>query len=266
MIIAQISDTHIKTDSDTTAERFTRAVEHLNGLPTLPDITIITGDCVQNGTPQEYERFQSIASQLRMPYYTIPGNHDNRVNFLKVFGSQGSQALEGFAQYVIDLDPVRLIALDTNIPNSDAGDLCSTRLQWLEERLNEAPERPTIIFMHHPPFLTGMQAFDEIGLSHEPEFGAIIKRNPQVELITAGHIHLPMTRRYQGTLAMTCTTIQFSMLPDPQPPSHLMVRFEKYATALLHTWMPTIGLSTYPTSLEDESEVIVLHDGERWLA
>jgi len=64
---------------------------------------------------------------------------------------------------------------------------------------------------------------------------------------------------------MTCTTIQFSMLPDPQPPS-LMVRFEKYATGLLHTWTPGIGLSTFPTSLEDESELIVLHDGVEWLA
>lgn len=266
MIIAQISDTHIKTDSDTTSLRFKRAVEHLNNLPTLPDLLIITGDCVQNGTPEEYARFQSIASQLKMPYYTIPGNHDERRQFLEVFGAQGSHALEGFAQYVIDLDPVRLIALDTNIPQSDAGDLCPTRLQWLDERLSEAPERPTIIFMHHPPFLTGMQAFDDIGLSHEAEFAAIIKRHPQVELITAGHIHLPMIRRYQGTLAMTCTTIQFSMLPDPQPPSNLMVRFEQYATALLHTWTPGLGLSTYPTSLEDESEEILLHDGKQWLA
>lgn len=265
MIIAQISDTHIKTDSDTTAERFIRTVEHLNNLPTLPDITIISGDCVQNGLPDEYERFQSIASKLRMPYYTIPGNHDERNTFLQVFGAQGSQALEGFAQYVIDLDPVRLIALDTNIPNDGAGDLCPARLKWLEERLSEAPERPTIIFMHHPPFLTGMQAFDEIGLNHADEFGAIIKRHPQVELITAGHIHLPMIRRYQGTLAMTCTTIQHTMLPDPQPP-RLMVRFEQHATALLHTWTPEIGLSTFPTSIEDESKLIVLHDGVEWLA
>ncbi len=29
------------------------------------------------------------------------------------------------------------------------------RLAWLDAKLALAPDRPTLIFMHHPPFRTG---------------------------------------------------------------------------------------------------------------
>ena len=34
------------------------------------------------------------------------------------------------------------------------------RLGWLKARLDEQPDRPTFIFMHHPPFPTGLQHMD----------------------------------------------------------------------------------------------------------
>ena len=97
-------------------------------------------------------------------------------------------------QYVVEGHPVRLIALDTLVPGQVGGLLCAERLIWLAARLEEAPARPTLIFMHHPPFVTGLQAMDAMGLEGKEELAAVIRRHPQVERLVCGHVHRPMTR------------------------------------------------------------------------
>src|SRR4051812_19499285 len=104
MIIAQISDTHMTLDEspDGVATRVQRAVAHLLELAARPDVVIITGDCTHNGQRAEYTRLQELLRPLPMPVYVVPGNHDNRVYMLELFGSQGAQPLAGFMQYVVD--------------------------------------------------------------------------------------------------------------------------------------------------------------------
>jgi 3',5'-cyclic AMP phosphodiesterase CpdA len=167
MIIAQISDSHIVPGDDSAdpqdaaAIQLRRAVDHIMRLPARPDVVLITGDCVNGGSMPEYQRFRRLIEPLTMPVYIIPGNHDDRVQLQALFGSQGSAPLAGFVQYVVDTWPVRLIALDTNVPGKGEGYLCAERLAWLEQRLAEAPGRPTLLFMHHPPFPTGLAPFDQ---------------------------------------------------------------------------------------------------------
>ncbi|HYN89421.1 MAG TPA: metallophosphoesterase, partial [Ardenticatenaceae bacterium] len=154
MIIAQLSDPHIPDDSaeadreNGAGARLQRAVAHLMQLPMRPDVVLVTGDCANNGRPSEYARFRALLSPLPMPVYVIPGNHDDRIVLQQTFGQQGTQPLDGFVQYVVDRWPVRLIALDTHVPGRGDGLLCPARLAWLETRLAEAPDRPTILFMH----------------------------------------------------------------------------------------------------------------------
>jgi Icc protein len=66
-------------------------------------------------------------------------------------------------QYAVDLGPVRLVVLDTVVPQEGRGRLCKHRLRWLDERLAENPQ-PTLIAMHHPPFATGIAHMDALGL------------------------------------------------------------------------------------------------------
>ena len=57
---------------------------------------------------------------------------------------------------------MRLIGLDTVVPGKGHGEMDAPRLAWLKARLDEQPDRPTFIFMHHPPFPTGLQHMDSI--------------------------------------------------------------------------------------------------------
>jgi 3',5'-cyclic-AMP phosphodiesterase len=269
MIIAQLSDPHITLPHEgagtDTAVQFQRAIDHLLRLPAPPDVVIITGDCVNGGSVAEYERFRELLRPLTMPVYVIPGNHDDRAHLHTIFGDQGSSPLEGFIQYVVDTWPVRLIALDTNVPGRSEGSLGSERLQWLGERLAEAPERPTLLFMHHPPFRTGLSVFDQIGLVHAEAFGALVARHPQVELIVAGHIHTTMARRFHGSLAMTCPATAHQFFPDLQQPDKLVV-IQEPTRCLVHVWKSTTGLLTYTSLIGDHGPAKVLHDGEKWVA
>src|SRR5512147_1866781 len=155
MLIAQMSDTHIKPKGELamgrvdTALHLARAVAHVNALSPAPDLVLITGDLTDAGKPEDYAHLRAILMPLSMPIYLIPGNHDARDALRGVFADHHYLPADGFLQYVIDDGPLRLIALDTLTPGAPHGELCATRLGWLEARLAESA-RPTIIFMHHP--------------------------------------------------------------------------------------------------------------------
>lgn len=270
MIIAQISDTHItqvggKADRKyATATHVQHAVAHLTRLPAPPDVVLVSGDCVDSGSGPEYERFRDLLRPLTMPVYVIPGNHDDRGHLRDAFGTQGAKSMAGFVQYVVDEWPVRLIALDTNIPGHHAGALCAERLRWLEERLSEAPARPTIIILHHPPFPTGLQVFDQRGLEGAEAFGAIVARYPNIERVVAGHIHCAMQRRFYGTLAMTCPSTAYQMFLDLQRVERLAVVMEPPA-CLLHVWRETTGFVTYTSLIGEYGPVTEIREGGKSL-
>ncbi|MEO0768122.1 MAG: phosphodiesterase, partial [Cyanobacteria bacterium J06649_4] len=99
--------------------------------------------------------------------------------------------------------PLRLILLDTNVPGKGHGELDDTRLSWLERQLSQQPERPTLLFMHHPPFTTGIDLMDGYGLTGLKGLKAIVQKYLCIERIGCGHIHRPINTRWAGTLAYT---------------------------------------------------------------
>src|SRR3546814_15249581 len=105
-----------------------------------------------------------------------------------------------FRSYTIeDAGPVRIVALDCTIPRAGSGELCAVRLDWLTARLAEAPARPTIVALHHPPFPTGIPEIDRGGLGGPDRFRSVIAENPQVEPTVCGHfpraMHNPLGDR-----------------------------------------------------------------------
>ncbi|MCX7231446.1 MAG: phosphodiesterase [Burkholderiales bacterium] len=211
MLLCQISDLHIKAGRRLaygvvdTATMLERCVAHILALPQRPDAVVATGDLVDLGTPQEYALLRELLAPLPMPLYLLPGNHDERDALREAFPEHAYlRQWAPFVQYAIDLEPIRLVALDTVVPRSGAGALCEARLGWLERTLAGAPGRPTVVAMHHPPFVTGIGHMDRVGLSGSEALADVIARHPQVERIIAGHLHRPITVRFAKTVAGTC--------------------------------------------------------------
>lgn len=262
MLIAQLTDTHLDTRRPHKAAALASAVRHLLNLPVPPDAVIVTGDCADSGSPEEYRLFKELTALLPMPVYVVTGNHDHRTEMLRAFGTQGEQALPNFMQYTVN-GPLRLIALDTHVPGENGGLLCEKRLHWLSERLKEAPDTPTLIFMHHPPLVSALQVMDSIGLRGSEELARIVSQHPQVQRIVAGHTHMTTSLNFAGTTLMTCGATDYSLLPDLSQPSKLVVQMQP-AVCLLHHLTAHGDLLSY-TSVIGEYPLNTLHDGEKWL-
>lgn len=156
MIIAQISDTHIDLDGPNGADRLgylERCVAAINRLDPLPDAVIHTGDLTHNGKPAQYEAAKSVLGALRCPLHVGAGNRDDRAALRAAFPADRYLLPDTpFVQYCVDAYPVRLVAVDTLSDRSNQGDFCQIRADSLRAILAEETTKPTVVFMHHPPF------------------------------------------------------------------------------------------------------------------
>jgi Icc protein len=252
MLIAQISDPHIRplnqlyqgvVDSNA---MFAAAVHHLNTFKPCPDLVLISGDIVDHGSPEEYASARALLARLEIPYLVIPGNHDDRVAFRAAFADQPYLPHgEGPCHYVIDdRGPVRIVALDVTIPGQHHGRIDAAALGWLEDVLAAAPQRPTLLMLHQPPFATGIPYMDPYWCEGGEGLAALIRRFPNVERITCGHVHRFMQLRFGGTALCTApsttTAIALQLSPDATPASYI-----EPPAFLLHHWHPGTGLITH---------------------
>jgi Icc protein len=221
MLIAQITDFHIRVPGKLayrrvdTAACLSRCVAQLMRLDPLPDIVLATGDLVDSGQLAEYRHVRELLAPLTMPVYLIPGNHDERSALRNEFSDHAYLPRDAaFLQYAVDAGPLRLIALDTVVPRQDGGTLCEERLAWLADRLDEARNKPAVIFMHHPPFATGIGFMDEAGLDDVNGLARIVARHPQIERILCGHLHRSIQARFHGALASTCPSTAHQVALD----------------------------------------------------
>ncbi len=220
MLIAQITDVHVGFEPDNPDEynqkRFQRVLGHVLDGPNKPDVLLVTGDLTERGDVASYKRFAELMSACGVPWYPIPGNHDLRTNFSRAFPDVPTPG--GFVQYVVELDGLRLILLDTLEEGRHGGAFCEVRAAWLSERLAEAPEVPTVIVMHHPPIDVGIDWMR----THREEpwvarFATAIEGHRQIRAIWCGHLHRPIVSQWHGTTVSVCPATAPGVALDLRP-------------------------------------------------
>ena len=241
MLIAQITDTHLKLPGKLayrkvdTAAMLRACVAEIGRLDPAPDLIVFTGDLVDFGYPEEYAHLKSLLAPLRIPLIAVPGNHDEREAMRAAFAGEGYLPTRGFLQYTIDKGPLRFVGLDTVIPGKGGGELCAERLGWLAATLAAKPGVPTLILMHHPPFLTGITHMDRLGLDGRGPFAGIMRRHPQVEAILCGHVHRTIHARVGGRAAIIGPSPAHQVALDLTPEGPSAFRLEPPGF-LLHRW------------------------------
>lgn len=251
MLIAQISDPHLRPHGvlyqgvvDANA-MLASAVQQLEMLSPRPDLVILSGDVVDEGAVAEYDEARAILAKLTLPLVVIPGNHDERENFRDCFSDHAYLPKLGPLHFVIDdHGPVRIIGLDVTIPGLHHGLVDERAAHWLDEVLAHAPDRPTIIMMHQPPFATHVPYLDAYWCREGHRLAEVVSRYPAVERIACGHVHRFMLVRFGGTTLCTApsttTAIALQLRPDARPASYI-----EPPGFLLHHWTKGTGLVTH---------------------
>ncbi len=177
-------------------QMFSKAVEHAVRNHGDAQQCIILGDLTKDGMVEEYTALAEALRCLPMPVNLMLGNHDHRYNFFQVFGKE-TESDHGFAQFSFDAGCLQFILLDTKASAGDHGELDEKRLGWLEEQLKDT-QKPCCICLHHHPVLTGLPAFDAIGL-RSPNFISLLKRyREHIHLVVHGHCHMALSGAVEG--------------------------------------------------------------------
>jgi len=241
VLISQISDMHVKGENVLTFGKvdtygaLRNAVAHLNHHDPKPDVVLVTGDLTNDGGTPEFLAVRKALDDLEMPWLPLSGNHDHNEDMREVFADLELFPETGKLFYCVDKFPVQLIGLDTTEPGEHGGHLGSEQLEWLEKTLNVAPDKPTLIFMHHPPFLTGIDQMDGGVVSDAAAFADIVRKHPQIERVTAGHLHRSIQVRFAGTIACTApgTAHQIALQLNKGAPGRWI---DEPSGALMHLW------------------------------
>ncbi|UUX51882.1 phosphodiesterase [Nisaea acidiphila] len=249
MLLAEITDTHLMDgglpayDNIDTKAFLEAAVETLSGLTPRPDALLVAGDVSDDGTSGSYRVFRDIVGRLGLPTYVIPGNHDARENMRSAFAADGYLPADGHLDYVAEIGPLSLVALDTLVEGEVFGVVEPERRVWLENALHGTEGRPTIVMLHHPPFITGTK-MDEIGCRDGDSIAAVIEQFDNVEIVLSGHFHRSVHRRWAGTTANICSSTAHQVGLNLAHEPGFKVYMEPPQVQLLH-WQEETGLAVH---------------------
>ncbi len=223
MLVAQITDIHFGFDPDDPAEfnrvRLQKTLQAIDRLDRAPDLMFATGDLADRGDVPAYQRLRTALADLPFPVYPCLGNHDIRANFLRVFPD--TETADGFVQYVVEGEGLRFVVLDTLGEGQHGGVFCETRAAWLAARLDDAPDTPTVIVMHHPPIDCGIPWMTTD--PREPwvdRLEAVLLGRRQIVGTMCGHVHRPIVAGWAGAPLVVCpaTAPQVALTLAPMDP------------------------------------------------
>lgn len=222
------------------ARRLDAVLDRLAALPTPPTLVIASGDLTERGDEASYRRLRDTLSAFPIPVLFALGNHDNREAFGAAFPERSMP--DGFLHYAAECGDVRLLVLDTLEQGRHGGGFCDVRARWLAERLDEAPDRPTILVLHHPPIESGIDWLTTVPTEAWVRrlAGAISARRNIVALL-CGHFHRSMTARFEGFPVLVCPPTApwaaLSLAPfDPDHPDGRAMIVDSPPGYALHLW------------------------------
>ena len=244
ILIAQISDLHIKAPGELaygkvdTAAALERCIATLNAFAPRPDLVVISGDLVDTPTPEEYEHLKRLLAPLQIPFIGIPGNHDSRAMMRAAFPDWNYAAPRALDQ-IVNIGGLDVVLLDSSVDGKPYGTLEAATLEWLDATLAASKENPALLFLHHPPFRTGIGHMDVQNLLNADALAPIIEKHPRVQLVAAGHVHRATLTTFAGVAATIAPAPNHAVDLDlgARRPSFIV----EPPAFHLHVWFPGEG-------------------------
>ncbi len=246
VLLVQLTDSHLFAETGgkllgmDTAESLQRVVDLVLDEQPRVDLMLATGDLSQDGSLASYERFRQLSERIGAPARWCPGNHD------ELAAMQQAARDSELMVPVVDIGAWRVVMLDTLVPGSVFGMLRDEQLKLLERALQQAPERPHLVCLHHHPVTIGSRWMDSIGLRNHEALFEVLDRFSCVKALLWGHIHQEFDdwRSNVRLLATPSTGVQFapgseSFQVDTLAPGYRWLRL--YADGELETGVSRVA-------------------------
>jgi len=252
ILIAQISDLHITPPGVLaygrvdTAAALIQAIETLNRHSPRPDLVVVSGDIADSALPEEYAHAKKLLAALEIPFAAIPGNHDRRLPMRQALPDPAYGEANGALNSVRHIGELDVLLVDSTVPGSSHGELEAATLAWLDAVLSASTTRPALLFLHHPPFNTGIVYSDAIRLRNADALSELLKRHPRVQLVAAGHVHRAAQTIFAGVSATICPAGEQAVTLAFEPRWPEVFKIEPPAFHL-HAWLPGEGFGSVVT-------------------
>jgi len=245
LTIAHITDLHITSAADQANHtrhetRLRQVLDAIHALKPRPSAIVATGDLVHNGEAAEYTELRRILRSAQIPVLFGVGNHDRRETFRAAFPETAIDE-NGFIQYATEIGGLRLIVADSLDEGENRGAYCELRAAWLRRTMDEAPETPTLVAIHHPPVRSGIQWMED----PSPHDGWVqrlanaLAGRRQVVGIIAGHLHRAFHAPFAGHIVSVSAataielTLDLSDIDRNRPDGRELLREEPPGFSLL---------------------------------
>ena len=243
----QISDHHLPEDIDDLVRGFSpgyalrSVLRHIaSHTASRADFILSTGDLVEPATQEAYQNFCqafklrpasdppgpgtiSIEGLHEHPFYTIPGNHDERSLFLHYLFSNNSHS--DLLNAAFQHKDIQFVCLDMGA--DPKAHLYPETLGFLSHSLQV--ELPTIVVTHHHTTPVGARWLDDFIADDIQGFWDAITA-PQVAGkilgVVSGHVHITYQKLVRGipVYGLRSTAFPFALLDEPlltlQPPHY----------------------------------------------
>jgi 3',5'-cyclic-AMP phosphodiesterase len=221
MLIAQLSDVHVG-GGRYREDLLRTAIAEINAAE--PDLVVVAGDLTDDGYPDQYPIAKQELDALACEQVVrVPGNHDARnvgyLLFEDTFGARDTRLRLELA----GLD-VALVAVDSSKPDLDEGEIGREHYGWVEEGFAGDAALRVFVCHHHlmPIPGTGRERNQVL------DAGDVLSllRRCQVDVVLAGHRHVPYVWPVAGMLLVhsgTVSTLRTRGFPNP---AYNLVRVE----------------------------------------
>ena len=218
----QISDSHLgfhQPANEHVEATLQKAINSINSLPTPPAFVVHTGDITQLSKPAQFDQAKQLLAQLKVPLFTLPGEHD-------VIGDGGQAYSEAFSQKekkegleAWDQSGVHYVSL-TNVLDfggSGNGKLGQAQIDVLAKDLAaQKSDTPLVIFSHIPLY----DLYPQWGWATADWASArsLLSRFSAVTVLS-GHIH-QVIQHTEGKISFSTATATAFPLPSPGHGDH----------------------------------------------
>ena len=220
--VIQVTDTHLcEPENGTllgmdTTNSFNTVLDLIRKEQEQIDLILVTGDLSQDGSTASYERLEQILSEFDVPYYCLPGNHDENDVMAAALPAKRLEKR-------IEMGEWQIIMLDSSVSKKVYGFLEDKELQFLKESLDASPGLNTLVALHHHPVDMKSRWIDTIGVRNAERLIEVVRENQSlknhsskkqspIRCLLWGHVHqsLDDTRFGVRLLSTPSTCVQFA--------------------------------------------------------